>query len=379
MRSIAVAVAVLVALLVPDGLLPAAAPIAAQTRAAPEPAPDDDSGIGGTGRGDDDSGIGGIGIHGTITAFGSIYVNGLHVHHDEGTRVEINGRQAHAEELAIGQLVWIEATTTAGSLRARTISVFSAAIGRIDALDEERGQLQVSSQRIAVPAHAILLDGSDRPLTDLSGFSVGDLVDVSGLRHPGGHIVATRIAATAGEVREDVRLPALEELLAGSRDVSTLSIEGFLHTPDASGQLRIDGLAVDTSALSEPGELIPSRRVWLRGRRTGERSLRVDQVTLHPIPIEELPRIPEAGDRVRRPRLGASDLKQVMEPLDEADPADVREGLDTPVIRELPEARGPLESPELPIQPLSPGETRPVDQLTPPPEPAPSTDRVEQR
>ena len=39
----------------------------------------DDYGIGGTGISDDDYGIGGTGIIGTISGFGSIIVNGIHI------------------------------------------------------------------------------------------------------------------------------------------------------------------------------------------------------------------------------------------------------------------------------------------------------------
>ena len=45
--------------------------------------PDDDYGIGGTGISNDDYGIGGTGIIGTISGFGSIIVNGLHIEYSQ--------------------------------------------------------------------------------------------------------------------------------------------------------------------------------------------------------------------------------------------------------------------------------------------------------
>lgn len=70
---------------------------------------DEDRGIGGTGLEPEDRGVGGTGLYGSITGFGSVCVNGIRVHTESGPAVDINGRPAAADDLALGQVVWIEA------------------------------------------------------------------------------------------------------------------------------------------------------------------------------------------------------------------------------------------------------------------------------
>jgi len=79
-------------------------------------------GIGGTGLGGDQGGVGGTGIYGTITAFGSICVNGLRVQYDDAVPVELGGAPASADALAVGQVVFLEATPRDGDLFARRIA-----------------------------------------------------------------------------------------------------------------------------------------------------------------------------------------------------------------------------------------------------------------
>ena len=151
----------------------------------------DDSGIGGTGfagdDSDDDSGIGGTGIYGTITNFGSLCVNGLRVRYGDDVAVELNGRPAHADRLAVGQVAWVEAFGRRDELSAEAISILSATIGAVEALEPHARRLTVNHEIIEVPERAIVLDASGRELPDLSGLSAGDIVDVAGnrLQQPG--------------------------------------------------------------------------------------------------------------------------------------------------------------------------------------------------
>ena len=66
-----------------------------------------DRGIGGTGIGIDiyERGIGGTGIIGTITEFGSIVVNGLHIEYREDQVVDSLFEQKQGRNLKIGQEV----------------------------------------------------------------------------------------------------------------------------------------------------------------------------------------------------------------------------------------------------------------------------------
>src|SRR5262245_45113002 len=50
-----------------------------------------------------------LGVVGTITEFASVCVNGLEIHYDTATPVTVNGRPAAAGQLALGQVVAVEA------------------------------------------------------------------------------------------------------------------------------------------------------------------------------------------------------------------------------------------------------------------------------
>jgi hypothetical protein len=133
---------------------------------------DPGDGVGGTGierdaRGGD--GVGGTGVVGVVTGFGSICVNGLELEYDASTPVEVDGAAGTTADLAVGQLVVVNASRVGSQLRADRIAVRNAAVGPAQSIDTVRGELHVLGQRIAVGAHTIVRDGaSGRTL------SVGD-------------------------------------------------------------------------------------------------------------------------------------------------------------------------------------------------------------
>ena len=270
----------------------------------------DDTGIGGTGRAEEDSGIGGTGVFGTITDFGSVCVNGLRIRYGDDAAVEINGQGAQIADLALGQLVWIEALLEEGELWADRISVFSAVIGPVQAVDTQQWRLEVSDQIVDVPEQAILLDVLNRRMADLSGIEVGDVVDVSGLRRADGHIVASRMERVAGPPGEKIGVPKLRDLLRGARELRRLSLEGYLDDRVDAVEFRIGGLVVDTSAIPGLGELELNTRVWLSGTRVGEATLRVDRVVVDPVRLEERPSASESQDLEVTSEISEKDLSE---------------------------------------------------------------------
>ncbi len=142
------------------------------------------SGIGGTGSPvvAGESGLGGTGIVGVVTGFASICVNGVEVEYGPSMPVDRDGDTAPVSELAVGQLVVLQATGEGDRLRARRIAVIDAAVGPLVALDAASGRFQVMGQ----PAQAL-------EATDLQGLAVGDWVRVSGQRLSSGEIRASRV------------------------------------------------------------------------------------------------------------------------------------------------------------------------------------------
>ena len=114
-------------------------------------------GIGGTGalaKG----GIGGTGIIGIVTGFGSICVNGIEVQYNRKTPVEVNGDRASVHELALGEIVSVEAEGVGGEVRARAISIWDRVFGRLDSVDAARGELALLKQTVRVRPSTVYSD-----------------------------------------------------------------------------------------------------------------------------------------------------------------------------------------------------------------------------
>lgn len=173
-----------------------------------------DSGIGGTGYtqvpGGDD-GIGGTGISapgqtaaatpavyviGTIYARGSICVNGLRIEYADDMDVQGGIK---AKDLAIGQLVEVEAEPVKGSLslRAREIALVAPLEGPVTGIDEANKTIEVMGEKISV-----------KGLPRLPAIAKGQRLRLSGLRNLSDEVVATSVesvggVANAGEVEGD--------------------------------------------------------------------------------------------------------------------------------------------------------------------------------
>ncbi|CAO3429992.1 DUF5666 domain-containing protein [Azospirillum doebereinerae] len=140
-----------------------------------------DRGIGGTGISVGDRGIGGTGIVGTVTAFGSVWVNGLRVDLPTSTAVRVEGVPADPSAVRVGHLVALTAASGGPTgLEARTLDVRYAVAGPVERLDGATAI--VLGQRVeAAPGVG------RKPLRP------GSWVAVSGLRRPDGVIAAGRV------------------------------------------------------------------------------------------------------------------------------------------------------------------------------------------
>ncbi|WP_282188116.1 DUF5666 domain-containing protein [Azospirillum sp. TSH64] len=143
-----------------------------------------DRGIGGTGVSVADRGIGGTGIVGTVTAFGSVWVNGLRVDLPHTTRVRIEGRPAQPGDVRVGQTVAMTAAPGGPTgLTAQTLEVRFAVAGPVE-------------RTTAGGAPGAVVLGQRIDLAEAEGTTAltpGRWVAISGLRRPDGVIDASRI------------------------------------------------------------------------------------------------------------------------------------------------------------------------------------------
>jgi hypothetical protein len=173
---------------------------------------------------------------GTITAFGSVYVNG--VRYDvTAARLTKNGQAVSQSSLAVGEVAQVtgQEDTQAGTGIADTVEVEDNIVGPIAAIVVNTAapdQLTVMGQTVIVNASTSF--GSGISPANLTGLKVGDQIEVSGMADATGNLAATRIArASAAEALQVV----------GS--VSSLNNTG--HT------FMINGLTVDFSGATGSG------------------------------------------------------------------------------------------------------------------------------
>ncbi len=145
-----------------------------------------DGGAGGTGA-QANSGVGGTGIVGIITGFASVCVNGLEVHYDDKTKVDIDGQLSSINALDIGQLVAIESFGKDNLLKAVRMSVSHIMVGKIEKVNDSQNTLQILGQTIRYSGATV---GS-------ANLKVNQVVKVSGLQAGNNHIYALRIDLAA--------------------------------------------------------------------------------------------------------------------------------------------------------------------------------------
>ncbi|MEM8951602.1 MAG: DUF5666 domain-containing protein [Pseudomonadota bacterium] len=164
-----------------------------------------EGGIGGTGApsrdkvlavGDEtEGGIGGTGIFGTVTAFGSIVVNGQTIDIDdaeEPSHTEMIGRDL---PLTVGSTVIVEARPDAGGWTANRVSIFLPVVGPVSAIDPAARVVTVMGTRALFDESTVIVDRRgyiDGKVIAPDDIEPGDRLAVSGL-WKGGEVIASRI------------------------------------------------------------------------------------------------------------------------------------------------------------------------------------------
>jgi hypothetical protein len=207
-----------------------------------------ENGIGGTGQQaqlDEESantngsgGIGGTGIVGTITGFGSIWVNDTRVIYDINTPITINQQPASAGDFLIGQVVAVVSqraneavvdteswhspqevffgdepdTEQTSEFKAKSIDIVHEVVGPVSKLLSGKGQLEILNQPVFVNEQTAIVDSRTGKPIAFADLSLGDHIEVSGLRQADGEIIASRLDI----VSESVNVELIGELIQQS-------------------------------------------------------------------------------------------------------------------------------------------------------------------
>jgi hypothetical protein len=133
-----------------------------------------------------------IAAYGTVSAFGSVVVNGVH-YNTSGAAFTIDGDAGSQSDLGIGDVVLVKGTLDSGGATGIATSVrFDNNVeGPISSIDTAAGTFVVLSQLIRVDADTSFDSTIQPPL--LASLTVGDVVEVSGLVQGDTSVRATRI------------------------------------------------------------------------------------------------------------------------------------------------------------------------------------------
>jgi hypothetical protein len=204
---------------------------------------------GGGGGGSSFAGIDRLGVStGTITGFGSIIVNGVHYEVNGQTEFDIDDTGTGSQDdLKVGQQVTIQWSSLDDGVtrRSETVSYDDTAEGPIASIDLLNQSLVVLGQVVLVDA-ATSFDDNISP-RDLTGLSVGDFVEVSGLIDSNGAVRATRV----------------ERVNQGD---DGLEVRGVIESLDTIDETFIlNGLIVDYSQITNPPALANGLFVEVEG------------------------------------------------------------------------------------------------------------------
>jgi hypothetical protein len=192
---------------------------------------------------------------GTITAFGSVFVNGVRYDVSAASLTK-NDTTVAQSALSVGEVALVRGREDAqsGQGDADSVDVEDRVVGPIATISVSMNQLTVLGQTISVTASTSF--GPGITPGDLTGLKMGDSVEVSGLAGTGGVIMATRIGraesneplqvmGTAGTVDSAAHTLMINALMV---DYSSANLSGFMSGQPASGDLVIArGTVVDAT------------------------------------------------------------------------------------------------------------------------------------
>jgi hypothetical protein len=171
---------------------------------------------------------------GRITAFGSIFVNGVEYAINKA-QIELDGRSAGAAQLQVGQIVAVQAALSPNGTTglATSVSFTGDVVGPIAQLDPTRRSLTVLGQTIQLDDATLFGEGIQPG--GIGSLQKGTIIEISGFADASGNLLASRIDLVAG-------VP--------------LQVRGTVQTLDASAQtFRINDLTIDYSGVVPSGKL----------------------------------------------------------------------------------------------------------------------------
>lgn len=191
---------------------------------------------------------------GTITAFGSVVINGIHFDISSATLTR-NGVAVAQGDLAVGQIARVHGRKNMHDRNGHAdhVDVDDQVVGPITSIDVAAGSFVALGQTVTVDSGTSF----KRDLDGLDALAVGDVVEVSGLVAADGHIAATRIERKNGTTNFQVIGTVADldgtahifKINALTVDYSAAMLNDFTGGAPANGDVvEVKGSVFDTAA-----------------------------------------------------------------------------------------------------------------------------------
>ena len=201
---------------------------------------------------------------GTITAFGSVVVNGVRFD-DTGASIAMDGATATRDRLRVGMVVQVRGRINAdGTGVATSIQYDDCVQGPITAMNQVQNTVTVLGQTVQLDDGTVF-DGVT--LRDMNSFAIGDQVEISCLRDP---------------AQQQLRATRMERQGTFQNGTSELEVKGTVANLDlVAGTCTIDGLMVNFAGIAagnRPAGLANGMTVEAGGRNFANGTLTADRL-----------------------------------------------------------------------------------------------------
>ena len=218
-------------------------------------------------------GIGGTGIisSGTISAFGSIFVNGTEFD-TSNAEIIVNGVERSVDDLDIGRVVTVEGTLNGSDSDAVADRVFytdnvKGPVEDVSVIDDTTKEIVVLGQIVFVNVITKFKE------TTFDSIAIDDVVEVSGYSDDTGAIRATFLGKIGDILKYEVT-GFVANLNTGSKafNINDLTVDySSADTSALPGNLPTDGLFVEVEGtLDATGEMMIATKIELADELVGE-------------------------------------------------------------------------------------------------------------
>lgn len=203
-------------------------------------------------------------VIGTISAFGSVVVNGVRFD-DAAASVSMDDAEVTRDRLRVGMVVQVTGRLHAdGTGVATRIQYHDCVQGPVTAVDTVQGTVTVLGQTVQVDDTTVFDGVAQR---EISSFAVGDLVEVSCLRDT---------------AQQRMRATRMERQGAFQNGVSELEVKGTVANLDlAAGTCTLGGLTVNFAGIAtadRPAGLVNGMTLEASGRSFANGTLTADRL-----------------------------------------------------------------------------------------------------